>query len=100
VRGHLVILIAFIAFEGTEIDESSSGHRLIVMGVFGRDLLDAHIGAIRCFEVVQPHNTLAIGKEVHRAHAGGLMGNAVEAPLRERHWLCGLVHAGGHCSRR
>ena len=60
IRGHVVVLVAFVAFERTEVDKACLRDGGIVVGHLGGDQVDMHVGPIGSFEVGETEYPLAV----------------------------------------
>src|SRR5215469_9847400 len=96
VSGNVVILIADVALDGTQLQEASLPHGLTVARVVGSYEIDMHIRAVRSFEVGETENAFSIHQLIDARGALGIVGDAVEG-ARSQYGLRCVRNARGHC---
>src|SRR5215468_1433888 len=65
-RGHVVVLVALVALERTEVDKSGLGDGGIVVGHLSGDQVDMHVGAVRSLEVGEAEYALTVRELMNR----------------------------------
>src|SRR5215468_8690484 len=84
-RGHVVVLVALVALERTEVDKSGLSDGGIVVGHLGGDQVDMHVGAIGSFEVAETECPLAVRELMNCRDALRLVSQASKVTLCQNH---------------